>query len=116
MAGDFNRIGIGVVTLSGDPEDKAETARSEWGLDIPVAYGLTTDQMKDWGLYISDPRSPEETDRPFPEPALFVVNPNGDVHMADVCNAPFIRPDLDILLGGLTYVIGNDYPIRGTAG
>ena len=116
MAGDFNRIGIGVVTLSGDPEDKAETARSEWGLDIPVAYGLTTDQMKGWGLYISEPRSTQETDRPFPEPALFVINPDGNVHMADVCNAPFIRPDLDTLLGGLTYVMDNDYPIRGTAG
>ncbi|MCH8237208.1 MAG: AhpC/TSA family protein [Proteobacteria bacterium] len=115
MAGDFNEIGIEVVTLSGDPEDKAETAKSEWALDIPVAYGLSTDQMKGWGLYISEPR-PQETGHQFPEPALFVINPDGNVHMAEVCNAPFIRPDLDTLLGGLKFVLANDYPIRGTAG
>ena len=115
MAGDFNEIGIEVVTLSGDPEDKAETAKSEWALDIPVAYGLSTDQMKGWGLYISEPR-PQETGHQFPEPALFVINPDGNVHMAEVCNAPFIRPDLDTLLGGLKHVLANDYPIRGTAG
>ena len=115
MAGDFNEIGIEVVTLSGDPEDKAETAKSEWALDIPVAYGLSTDQMKGWGLYISEPR-PQETGHQFPEPALFVINPDGNVHMAEVCNAPFIRPDLDTLLGGLKFVLTNDYPIRGTAG
>ena len=115
MAGDFKEIGIEVVTRSGDPEDKAETAKSEWALDIPVAYGLSTDQMKGWGLYISEPR-PQETGHQFPEPALFVINPDGNVHMAEVCNAPFIRPDLDTLLGGLKFVLANDYPIRGTAG
>ncbi len=114
MAGDFADAGVDVVTVSGDPEEKAEDAKSEWGLDLPVAYGLTTDQMRTLGLYISNPRSPEETDRPFPEPGLFVVRPDGNVQIAEIANAPFVRPNLDYLLGGLKFIMEKDYPVRGT--
>jgi hypothetical protein len=71
--------------------------------------------MRGLGLYVSNPRSPEETDRPFPEPALFVINPKDELQIIDVSNAPFARPDLEALLAGLKFVIANDYPIRGTA-
>jgi hypothetical protein len=59
-------------------------------------------------------RSPEETDRPFPVPGLFVVNPEGRAHIIDVSNAPFARPDLDALLNGLKFIREKNYPIRGT--
>ncbi len=48
--------------------------------------------------------SAQETDHRFPEPALFVVNPQGVLHLVDIANAPFLRPDLD----------RKAYPIRGT--
>lgn len=67
------------------------------------------------GLYISAPRSPNETDRLFPEPGLFVVNPEGKAHIIDVSNAPFARPDLRGVLNGLKFIRERDYPIRGTA-
>ncbi len=116
LLGEFNANDIQVVAVSGDPADKAEAAKADWGFDGPVAYGLSTQQMKAWGLYISDPRSAEETDRPFPEPALFVLRPDGDVQIAEVANAPFVRPDPDYLLGGLKFIQENDYPVRGTGG
>ena len=37
-----------------------------------------------------------------------------DWQLVDVSNAPFLRPDLDKVLGGITFIRANDYPIRGT--
>ena len=34
----------------------------------------TVEQMQQLGVYISHPRSPQETDHPFAEPGLFVIN------------------------------------------
>ena len=116
LARGFADINTDIITVSGDPEEKAEAFKQDLGLDFPVAYGLTVEQMKDWGLYVSNPRSPEETDRPFPEPGLFILRPDGTVQIADVSNAPFARPDLDNLLGGLTFIQAKDYPVRGTGG
>ncbi len=70
--------------------------------------------MRRLGLYVSEPRSPQETDRPFPEPGLFVINPDHQLQIIDVSNAPFARPDLASLLDGLKFIQDKDYPIRGT--
>jgi hypothetical protein len=66
------------------------------------------------GPYISEPRPPRETDRPFSEPGLFVINPQGQVQIVDISNAPFARPDLTGILNGVKFVREKDYPIRGT--
>lgn len=114
LKGKFTGNGIEVTVVSGDPEEKARSFVEEVGLDLPVGYGMSTDQMQRLGLYVSAPRSPEETDRPFPEPGLFVVNGEGRLHLADISNAPFARPDLEALAGGLAFIRAKDYPIRGT--
>lgn len=110
----FHDNGIDVVVVSGDPEAKAREMAEITGLTLPVGYGLSVAQMRELGVYVSDPRSPKETDRPFPEPGLFVINETGVLHLADISNAPFARPDLAALAGGLEFIRGNDYPIRGT--
>lgn len=104
-----------VVAVSGDPREKAEAEVEELGLSFDVAYDLSPEQMRTLGLYVSNPRSPEETDRQFPEPGLFLVNPQGQAQVIDVSNAPFSRPDLENLLNGLKTVRERNYPIRGTA-
>lgn len=114
MAGDFNALGVDVVTVSGDPKEKAQSMVDEKDLSLPVGWGLTLEQMSTLGLYISDPRSPEETDRPFAEPGTFVINAEGNIQIVDISNAPFARPDLEALLNGIKFVRGNDYPVRGT--
>lgn len=111
----FAEAGVTVAALSSDPGDRAIKEASEEGWTFPVGYDLTEPQMRQLGLYVSSPRSPEETDRNFAEPGLFVINPQGTIQIVDVSNAPFARPDLEGLLSGLKFIIAKDYPIRGTA-
>ena len=111
---DFSDAGISVMAVSADPLEKAEVQVSSQGLAFPVGYDLSIAQMRALGLYVSEPRSPEETDRPFAEPGIFVINPKDQLHLIDVSNAPFARPDLETLLDGLKFIQAKDYPIRGT--
>lgn len=112
----FEDLGVSVAVVSGDPETKAVPFLAEAGYTGPVAHSLSIAQMKELGLMISDPRSPQETDQPFAEPGLFVINAEGNIQILDISNAPFARPDLESLLGGLQFVRANDYPIRGMHG
>jgi len=114
MIGDFNAEGVDVVIASGDPEAKAQAMVDEKELTLTTGHGLSVEQMTTLGLYISDPRSPKETDRPFPEPGVFIVNAEGNIQILDISNAPFARPDLASLLSGVKFIRANDYPVRGT--
>ncbi len=111
----FAHANISVMTLSADPQEEAQTEVQECGWTFPVGYGLTVPQMRTLGLYVSDPRSPQETDHQFAEPGVFVINPHGETQIIDISNAPFARPALPALLKGLQFVISKDYPIRGRA-
>ncbi len=115
MLDDFNAASIAVATVSADTAEKAKAEVVECGWRVLVAYDLSVAQMRELGLYVSDPRPPQETDRPFVEPGLFVINPAGLVQIVDVSNAPFARPDLKSLLGGIGFAMAKDYPIRGRA-
>lgn len=110
----FRESGIDVVAVSADTKEKAEVEANEEGWRFPVGYGLSQEQMRTLGLYISAPRSPQETDRPFPEPGLFVINPEGKIQILDVSNAPFARPELNAVLKGIQFIREKSYPIRGT--
>jgi len=114
LVDEFAAAGIAVVAISADPEAKAEADRSEFGWRFPIGYGLTVEQARDLGLYISEPRSPQETDRPFAEPGLFLINPQGQIQIVDISNAPFARPDLAAIARGAKRIQEVNYPIRGT--
>ena len=114
LKGKFLATGAEVIAVSGDSEEKAVSMVDSIGLTFPVAYGLSIKQMKDLGLYISHPRSLEETDRPFSEPGMFAVNTEGKVHLIDISNTPFNRSDLGELLETIEWIQENNYPIRGT--
>jgi peroxiredoxin len=111
---EYHNIGIEVVAVSSDAREKAEAEAEEEAWRFPVGYDLTMDQMRLLGLYISEPRSTAETDRPFAEPGLFVINPEGCLHIINVSNAPFARPALQTLLNGLKFLLDHNYPVRGT--
>ncbi len=114
MLDDFAAINVDVVAISADPEEKAKASASDIGYNGTIGYDLSLAQMAQLGVFISDPRSPEETDRPFAEPATFVVRGDGKLQIVDVSNAPFSRPALKGLLDGLTFIRQKDYPVRGT--
>lgn len=109
----FADVNADVMAVSADPRDKAQKMAEATGATFPVAYNLSLEQMHSLGLFISDPR-PNETDRPFAEPGLFVVNSRGVAQLIDVANAPFLRPDLADLPDSLQFLKAKDYPVRGT--
>jgi peroxiredoxin len=113
---DYTSADVDVLVVSADSKEKAEAQVAEEGWRFPTGYGLTTEQMSKLGLYISNPLGPEETDRPFAEPGLFIVNPEGRAQVIDISNAPFTRPDLSQVLVGLKGAREKKRPPRGTAG
>lgn len=112
----FADAGVEVLAVSGDSKPQLETHLEQLDISFPIAYGLTQQQMETLGLYVSIPRSEQETDHNFAEPGLFVVNEHGDLHVVDISNNPFVRPELGALTRGLAWIRdpNNHYPIRGT--
>jgi len=108
--------GVDLIAVSADSKAQVEKHRENLEVNFVFAYGLTIGQMQELGLYISHPRSAEETDHPFPEPGLFVINDKGEVQIVDLSNNPFVRPELESLVSGLAWLKdpANNYPIRGT--
>ena len=111
---EFAAAGVSVAAVSADPEEKAAADLTEYGWRFPLGYGLSIEQMQQLGLYISHPRSPQETDRPFAEPGLFLINPAGQAQIIDISNAPFARPDLASIARAAKRIQDMNYPIRGT--
>lgn len=108
---------VDLVAVSGDSKEQLTKHREKLDVSFPIYYGLSEAQMKMLGLYISIPRSEKETDHNFAEPGLFVVNEKGQLHVVDISNNPFVRPELESLASGLEWIRNpdNNYPIRGMA-
>lgn len=109
-------IGIDTVAVSGDSRAQLEDHLEKLDVSFPIYYGLSIEQMQELGLYVSHPRSEKETDHPFAEPGLFVINDHNQVQVVDISNNPFVRPDPEQLVSGLEWIRKPDinYPIRGT--
>lgn len=112
----LGKIGIDVLAVSGDSKEQLDEHLEKLEVSFPLAYGFTEAQMKELGLFISVPRSDQETDHNFAEPGLFVVNDQGNIQVVDISNNPFVRPQLESLVSGLEWIRNpdNNYPIRGT--
>nr|WP_136252765.1 redoxin domain-containing protein [Ningiella ruwaisensis] len=112
---EFEKLNVKLVAVSTDSVEQLNQFYKEKISDVsfPVYANLKLDVAKHFGLYLSSPMSASETDHVFTEPALFVVNPQRQVQIVDVANAPFIRPKVDTLLAGIKHIQENVYPIRG---
>lgn len=111
----LSQNGVDIIAASADSKEQLNEHSAQLEVNFPLAYGLTLEQMQQLGLYISNPRSPQETDHRFAEPGLFVVNAEGNLHVVDISNNPFVRPELEALVNGLAWIRNpdNNYPIRG---
>lgn len=111
----YHQISIDVMAVSADSAEQLQQHQTQLNVTYPIAYGLTVEQMQQLGVYLSSPRSEKETDHVFSEPAIFVINAEGKVQVLDMSNGPFARPDLSVLLQGLSWIRDpqNHYPIRG---
>jgi peroxiredoxin len=111
----FEALGVNVIIASSDSKERAEKTYREWGLDrLKPAYGLSIDDARKWGLYLSKGIKEEEPDI-FSEPGLFLIRPDKTLYASSIQSMPFTRPAPEELLQGLKFIKENDYPARGEA-
>ena len=115
MQDQWRKAGFEILTVSADPIEKAKSDVQEFGWTFDVTCDLSEADMRKLGLYVSDPLTPDETDRRFAEPGIFCIRPDNTVQIAAISNGPSARPDLDELLDGMIFTIENEKPARGTA-
>jgi peroxiredoxin len=107
--------GIEVIAVSGETRERTTALAHEWKLErLPLAYGLTEDQMRAWGLFISHGVNESELAL-FNEPGLFLISPDHNVYYESILSMPVGRPRLSDLLDGIDYWTTHDYPARGEA-
>jgi len=120
MIGEFERRGVSTVIPSTDPKERAEQAKSQWGLpNLTVGYGVSIEKAREWGLYVSSGRGATSTgvEEPglFAEPGLFLVRPDGTLYWASVSTMPFARPHFGEIGQAIDFVLSKNYPARGEA-
>jgi peroxiredoxin len=114
MLNAFNRLGISILSVSMDSVERAERAQAEWNIDaLPFAYGMTIEQARSWGLYISS-RVKEKEPEIFAEPAVFLVTPNGVLYAEFQSSVPWLRMDIETLYRGIQLAMERGTPPRGT--
>lgn len=116
--GAFAERGVDVLALSSDTRERAEAAKEAWRLEhLTLGYGLSLDDARAWGLYISSSRGKTSTgvEEPtlFSEPAFYLVRPDRTLYFGSVQTMPFARPDFGAVLQALDFVKEKDYPARG---
>jgi len=112
----LGKLGVDVVVISMDDEGRATEQASGWTEEgLRGSYGLPEATARAWGLYISKGRPDTREPAYFSEPGMTVVRGDGRVFAHWQQSVPFARPKLAELVGGLSYVVENDYPARGTA-
>lgn len=114
MRNQWVEAGFDIAVVSADTQEKAAADYEEFGWDFDLAYGLVEGQMNTLGLYVTEPLSPSETDRPFAEPGTFVIRPDGSLLLISISNGPSARPELTELLDGMIFTKENNRPPRGT--
>lgn len=117
---DFRTRGVEVIAISTDDAERAARAKQEWQVgDLAIGYGLSIEQARAWGLFISNSRGKTsigiEEPKQFNEPGLFLVRPDGSLYLAAVQSVPFARPHLDEILKAVDFIKERDYPPRGDA-
>jgi peroxiredoxin len=120
MIGEFDKRGVATVITSTDDKQRAEQAKSGWGLtNLTVGYGVSIEQAREWGLYISTSRGMTSTgvEEPalFAEPGLFLVKPDRTLYWAAIQTMPFARPHFPEIAQAIDFVLSKTYPARGEA-
>ena len=107
---EFRKLGVRVLAVSADDRERAEKTVRDWHLDeLTVCWGLTIDQARDWGLYLSEGRgtTPDGIEEPnwFVEPSMFFIKPDGRLYAGFVQTVPVAQPRIDDVLAGIRFAI-----------
>ena len=110
---EYEEANTNVIVVSMDSKQKALKSKEQWTLSkLNIAYELSEEKAREWGLYISKAIKEAESDI-FCEPGLFIIKPDGTLYMVSTSNMPFARPDISSLPSKLTFAQKNNYPVRG---
>lgn len=110
---EYKKSNTEVIAISMDNKEKAAKAKSTWGIaNLKIAFGLSEEKAREWGLYIS--KSIKESESAiFCEPGLFIIKEDGSLYLANTSNMPWARPDVSTLPAKLVFAEENKYPVRG---
>jgi peroxiredoxin len=113
---DLKAAGIGqIVAVSMETLERSTRIVDEWRLaNLPVAYRLTEEAARAWGLNLSHAIKDGEPDL-FNEPGIFILDEDGTLFWSSTATMPFGRPSLDDVIAGVRYAQEHDYPARGAA-
>ncbi|MGB5982736.1 MAG: peroxiredoxin-like family protein [Nonlabens sp.] len=106
--------GINLVAISMDNEERAKKAGNEWDVtSLPIAYDLSEEKAREFGLFISTGISDKEPDT-FSEPGMFLVDKDNKLFFSSVQSMPFARPSIEDIINAVDFIEENGYPPRGT--
>ncbi|HUS53947.1 MAG TPA: redoxin domain-containing protein [Thermohalobaculum sp.] len=109
----FDALGVDVISISTDPQDRAEKAVAEWGLgDMAVGYDLSIGVARSLGLSISHTIREAEPAL-FAEAAIFFIQRDGRLWGSSINTFPFLRPTAEQLLDAVGMAKERNYPPRG---
>lgn len=107
--------GIRAVAVSMDTEERALQTQRELALhSLPIAHGLTENEARACGLYLSSAR--KESEMPlFCEPGLFLIRPTGVLEASWVSTFAFPRPAIGAILKAIDLIssVDSSLPPRG---
>jgi peroxiredoxin len=105
--------GIHVIGISMDSEEKAKKSGDEWDIaELPIGFGLSKEQTKEWGLYLSQGINDKEPEL-FSEPGMFLIKADQTLYFSSVQTMPFTRPKMDDVIQAVDYIENKQYPARG---
>lgn len=94
---------VWVVAFTSDEEEGARKMVEEEDLDLPVAYGLDVEEMKDrLGLYI------QKGEKVHLQPAQFILEPDGTVALACYSTGAVGRLDAEEALEKVKFERGDE--------
>lgn len=111
--GEFQKRGVVVVAASMDGRSRAEQTAESWDIQrLPIAYGISPERAREWGLFLSEGCGPDEPDL-FAEFGIFLVRRDGTLQMASVQPMPLATPTVDELIASIDELIASGAPVRG---
>ena len=106
---EYKKSNTEVIAVSMDNKEKALKTKSDWSIkNLNIAYGLSEDDARKWGLYISKSIKEAESDI-FCEPGLFIIREDGTLYLANTSNMPWARPDLTDFPAKLIFAEENNF-------
>ena len=103
------------IAVSMNDRTLATSSQTDWEVGgLPIGYGLTEQQARQWGLYLSTAIRPTEPDL-FCEPATYLVEcASGTIYMAAVQSSPHLRLQWPRVVRAIERA-HEGYPARGAA-